>query len=593
MKTPRMKSCFAILSLFVCLFCAAAEKPKSAVSKKDMKAAEKEFKSALELEKSGKPEAALVAAMRAAQLVPGNVEYATTAEILRQQIVGAHMEQGNRLAAAGDAGRAAQEFRVALGIDPQNVYAAQRIHDVAPPDPDAEQRHVLQLLASVDEINLQPTPGKKSFHVHGDARQLYEQIGAAFAIVMRFDQNMNNRIVAFDLENVDFYTAMDLAGRMTKTFWSPVSSHEAMVASDTQEMRKQYERLTLRTFYVGNVAAQTDLNDLVNVMRNIFDMRLVNVQPGRNTITVRGPRAQVEAVASLLDNLMDAKPELLIDIKEYQLDTDNLREIGLDMPTSFQVFNIPSELRRVLGGNAQAVIDQLLSTGTIDPSKLSPTTLSNLQNSPLLAPFLFFGGGQSLTGFSAPPIKARLAMNFSTSSNLEHMLLRATDGEAATFRLGTRFPIVSSTFNNVAFSAKGQVQVGTTPQFTYEDLGVTLKTTPHYHSNGDVTLGIDFQIQGLGAFQINNIPDITTRSYSGTITVRDGEPSVVMGAVTQQEIRSIRGLPMLTQLPALNTLLGNNSNEHIHDELLIVVTPHVISKPFHDRGSGVFWTLSQ
>lgn len=587
-----MKVCFAILALFFCLSCMAADMSKPAVSKHDRKEADKQFKNALELQKKGKPEDALLAVTRATELFPGNVEYITMAEMLRQQIVGAHLEAGNRLAEAGDTIGAFKEFRVAQGIDPGNAYVAQRLHDVAPPDPDPEHKHVLELLASVDQINLQPMAGKKSFHYQGDTRQLYTQIGAAFGISMQFDQGMNSRNLRFDMDNVDFYTVMQLVGKMTKTFWAPVSSHEAIVATDTQEMRKQYERLALRTFYVGNVSAQTDLNDLVNVMRNIFDMKLVSIQPSRNTITVRAPREQVEAAASLLDNLMDAKPELLIDVTEYEIDTDKLRNMGLDMPTSFQVFNIPSEIRRVLGSDAQPVIDQLNRTGTIDPSKISASSLSNLANSPLLAPFIFFGKGLGLTGISTPPIKGTFQLNDSTSYTLEHMTLRATDGEAASFRVGTRFPVVTSTFTDVAFSSKGQSQIGNTPQFTYEDLGITLKTTPHYHSNGDVTLVMDLAIQGLGAIQLNSIPDITSRTYKGTITVQDGSPSVIMGEITDQEIRSTQGLPLLANLPVLNNVLSSRSNEHIHNELLIVVTPHVVRKPFRDKGSSVLWNIA-
>ena len=587
-----MKLCFAILSLFACLACGAAEGPKSVISKHDKKAAEKAFKRALDLRNEGKPEEALLAVTRATELMPNNVEFVTLGEMLRQQIVGRHLEQGNRLAAAGDQAGAMQQFGTALGIDPQNAYIAQRLHDVTPPDPDSEHRHVLELLASVDQINLQPAAGKKSFHMQGDTRQLYNQIGAAFGIFMQFDSTMSSRIVRFDLDNVDFYTVMELAGKMTKTFWAPVADHEAMIASDNLEMRKQYERMTLRTFYVGNVSSQTDLQDLVNVMRNIFDMRLVSIQPGKNSITVRAPREQVEAVASLLDNLMDAKPELMIDVQELEFDTDNLRDVGLSLPTSFQVFSIPSEIRRVLGPNAQAVIDQLNQTGTIDPSKISASSLSNLAGSPLLAPFIFFGKGNGLTGVTVPSIKATAVMNSSYAKNLEHMTLRAIDGEAATFRVGTRFPIVNSTFTNVAFSSRGQTQIGNTPQFTYEDLGITLKTTPHYHSNGDVTMALELQIQGLGALSINNIPDITTRSYKGTITVHDGEQSVIMGLLSDQELRSTQGLPLLSQVPGLKTFLSQNSKERIHNELLFVITPHVVRKPFHDKGSSVFWTIA-
>ena len=597
-----MKKSFAILSMFFCLACAAADGPKPAdsktvdsksrVSKEDKKAAEKEFKNAQDLQRAGKPQEALQAVVKAEQLVPGNMEYITMGEMLRQQLVGEQMEAGNHLAAAGDSLGAAQRFRTALTIDPQNTYAGERLHDVAPPDGDAHHKHVLQLLASVDEIILQPAPGKKSFHLQGDTRLLYTQIGAAFGILMQFDQGLTSRAVNFNLDNVDFYTATELAGKMTKTFWAPVASHEAIVATDNVETRKQYERLALRTFYVGNISSQTDLNDVANVMRTIFDMKLVSIQPGSNTITVRAPKEQVEAASSLLDNLMDAKPELILDVKEYEIDTDNLRDMGLDLPTSFTVFNIPSEIRRVLGPDAQGIIDQLNRTGTIDPGTLSPSALSNLASSPLILPFIIFGKGNGLTGVTVPPIKARLAMNSSIATNLEHMMLRAIDGEAATFRVGTRFPIVNSTFSNVAFSTRGQVSIGNTPQFTYEDLGITLKTTPHYHSNGDVTLVVDLKIQGLGTLQLNNIPDITSRSYSGTITVHDGEPSVVAGLISEQELKSTRGLPVLSILPVLNSALSVNSKERIHNELLLVITPHVVRKPFRDKGSSVFWTVT-
>src|SRR5579859_207866 len=587
-----MKTCFTILALFFCLACAAADSPKPAISKHDRQEAEKEFKNALELRKKGKPEDALLAAMRATDLFPGNVEYITMAEMLRQQIVGAHLESGNHMAEAGDNVGAVQQFRLALGIDPANAYVLQRLHDVTPPDPDPDHRHVLELLASVDQINIQPAPGKKNVHIGGDTRQVYTQIGALFGIAMQFDQGMNNRNLRFDVDNVDFFTAMQLAGKMTKTFWAPVSGHEAIVASDTQDMRRQYERMALRTFYVGNISSQTDLNDLVNVMRSILDMKLVSVQPSRNTITVRAPREQVEAAASLLDNLMDARPELVIEVSQMEVDLDKVRNMGLDLPTSFQVFNIPSEIRRVLGSDAQPIIDQINKTGTIDPKKIPASSLANLAGSPLLAPFIFFGKGLGLTGISVPNINAQAALNDSESSTLEHMTLRATDGEAATFRVGTRFPIVNSTFTNVAFSSRGQTQIGQTPQFTYEDLGITLKMTPHYHSNGDVSLVIDLAIQGLGAFQLNGIPDITSRTYKGTITVEDGSPSVIMGAVTEQEIRSAHGLPLLGTVPGVNNFLGVTSKEHIHNELLIVVTPHVVRKPFHDKGSSVLWNIA-
>ena len=250
------------------------------VSKKDRQAAEKEFSRALEFQKSGDLDDALQAIAHAVELVPGNREYLTAREMLREQLSGTHVSQGNRLAQAGDKTGAAAQFREALSIDPENLYAQQLLRDVTPEDPEHQQ--TVELLASVDQINLAPAPGNKSIHVRGDTRSVYTQIGQVFNVSVKFDDGLTSRPLRFDLDDVDFYTAMRMVGKMTQSFWAPVSSYEIIVASDSTEMRKHYERLSVRTFYLGNAVAATDLTDITNVLRNIFDMRFVNFDTGRN-----------------------------------------------------------------------------------------------------------------------------------------------------------------------------------------------------------------------------------------------------------------------------------------------------------------------
>ena len=583
----------AIAVLVFCLGCFAAQAAeKTAVTKHDRKEAYLEFKRAGDLQKSGQTDQALEAATRATLLDPSNVEYLTLREMLRQQIVGEYLERGNRLADEGNAKGAIALFGAAISLDPQNTYLKQRLRDVMPAD-NPEQDHVLQLLASVENVDLVPSLARKNVRAQGDTRTVFGQIGKLFDVTVQFDEAISSRFVHLDLDNVDFYTAMSIAGKMTKTFWAPVSSREIIVASDSQDKRKEYERLVVRTFFVSNVANTAELTDLVNMLRTIFELRFVAMQQNRNTITLRGPREDVEAGASLLDNLMDAKPEIVMDITEYEFDSDKARQFGMNLPTDFQVFNIPSEIRKALGNDAQAVIDQLNKTGTIDPSTISPTSLTNLLGSPLLAPFLIFGKGLSLMGVTFPGVSAKLSFTQSTATNMEHVTLRAMDGESATFRSGTKFPIVSSTFNAVAISSRVRAQVSSTPSFTYVDLGVSLKATPHYHADGDIRLDIEFEVTGLGAGSVNNVPELTNRSYKGNITVRDGEPSVVAGLMTDQEQRSTQGYPGIGQMPLLGAVMNVNSSDRAHNEILIVITPHVVRKPFHDKGSSAIWTLSK
>jgi tetratricopeptide (TPR) repeat protein len=176
--------------LLVCVACVAADKPNTGPSKNDLKLAQKSFNHALELQKQGHAEEALQELVEAANLSPANMEYVTAREFMRAQIASGYIDKGNLLAEVGNNEGAAGQFRAALSFDPQNGYAQQRLRDVAPVDEDPEKQHVLQLLASVDEVEVNPKPGKQNFHVHGDSRALYDAIGKAFGIIMSYDQGV-------------------------------------------------------------------------------------------------------------------------------------------------------------------------------------------------------------------------------------------------------------------------------------------------------------------------------------------------------------------------------------------------------------------
>lgn len=460
------------------------------------------------------------------------------------------------------------------------------------PADDSPGRRGPEMLASLDQIQLSPAAGKKSIHVRGDTRALYTEIARQFSVSVGFDENLTTKSVKFDLDDVDFYTATTWAGRMTKTFWAPLSSHAMIVANDNQEMRKQYERLSLRTFYIGNALSPADVSDVLNALRNVFEIKNISVEPSQNAITVKAPKETLDAAADFIENVMDARPELMVDVQEYEIDTDKASQYGLVLPTSFQVFNVFSEINRVLGPDAQGVINQLKTTGTIDPSTIPTADLANLQGSPLLSPFVFFGQGYGLTGITTPPITGTLSHTTSISMNTEHATLRATDGESVEFKVGERFPLLTGTFTNVAVSGQGAAVVGNTPQTQYTDLGLVLKIKPHYQEGDEIRLEFEFEIQGIGTATLNNIPELTARSFKGSITAKAGEPTVITGQIDQEEQRAISGYPAASQVPVLNSILSSHNNDRTHNQVLILITPHVVSKPFHNHGSSVWWNAT-
>jgi len=106
-----------------------------------------------------------------------------------------------------------------------------------------------------------------------------------------------------------------------------------------------------------------------------------------------------------------------------------------------------------------------------------------------------------------------------------------------------------------------------------------MKTTPLIHANQDVTLKLELQLRSLGTTTNNGIPIINNREYSGNITVKNGESSVITGLISMDDSRSINGYPFLGRVPGLTDATSVHNKNITDDELLVVITPHIVRLP--------------
>ena len=344
----------------------------------------------------------------AAQLVPGNVDYASAREVARVELSQQHIESGNRLLAGGRQVEAVAEFRSALQLDASNGFAEQRLMD-ALGSAIPQLSKGLRMVERSDPVELAPRPGSQDFVYRGDARGLYELIARSFGIKASFDQSFTSRQVRFNVESVDFAKAMELAGMVSKSMWVPLSESEVLVAPDTAENHRQFDRMSLRSFYVSEASSPQELNDVVGLLRSIFDIRLVNATPSEKLITVRAPRATVDAAAEFLNQLSTAgPPPVMLDVQAFEIDRMVLRNLGIQPPSSFSAFSLAGVAALLASPNVQQLINQLISSGGINQANSSALQglLSQLQQqqlNPLLStPFATFGGGITLMAVTFP-----------------------------------------------------------------------------------------------------------------------------------------------------------------------------------------------
>lgn len=548
----------------------------------------------MKLEKAKRLDEALEQFENASHLVPRDIDFATAREMTRQELVYDHMQRGNAALQAGKEIEALAEFRTALKLDPENHFAQQRMVD-ALGESAPKVASAPQVVADAGEIQVEPAPVHADFHFHGDSRDLLTQIAKTYGITATVDESVQSRRVGFNIQDVDFYAAMRAAEDVTNSFWTPLDQKQILIAKDSQDNHRQFDRMAARTFYVP-VQTPQELNDITNALRTLFDIRFVSPRPAGNTITVRAPQRMLDAATQLLESLDGGRPQVMLDVRLYQISHQLTRNFGLHIPNNFQLINIPVGALAALGGqNIQDLINQLIANGGINQAGSTAISallaqLQGQQNSIFSQPLATFGGGKTFMGLSLDQLTATLQMNESWVKGLEHAILRAESGGESTFRVGERFPIMNASFAPVFNSPAIAKVIGNQsftapfPSFSYEDLGLSVKAKPQVHGMSDVALELDVEVRSLGGTSLNGVPVLNNRQFKGAISLKDGEPAVVASSLTHTEQRSLAGIPGVGDIPLLNKISASNTLEDDSDELLLVITPHIVSET--KTGSG-------
>ena len=577
----------------------AGEQTK-AVTGKDRRRASKLYLEGTKLFEREQFEDALRNYEEAAALEPENSNYRMAAEVARSHAVTALIQAAARARIGKDPAAEQKAIERAAALDPKNPQVAQHLTEIAYETVARRAKPIYESeaesLASAPELS--PMPGTHSFHLRADRRQLIQTVYRSYGIEASVDQSVSGAPVKFELDDASFAEAVRAASIVTDSFIVPLDAHRVLVARDTPDNRRQFQRQEMETVYLGGLDSK-EMTDVGNMAKNVFQAQQVAVEPSAGTLTIRAPSSALKAFNSTLQELLDGRSQVLLEVRLIQIAHINLRSTGVIPPQQITVFNVYSEEQAILNAN-QALVDQIIASGLAAPgdtlailaillaSGQVPSTI--LQNG-----FVVFGGGLTLSGISPAPLTFKLNFNSSESRELDQLQLRLTDGEQGTLKAGMRYPITTSQYSNlggIGQNIPGLTSAGsssslssllselsatpsTIPQIEYQDLGLTLKATPRVIRNGEVALTMDMAITALGAESLNGVPVLNNRSYSGAVTLKEGEGVVLVSEVSKQESRALSGTPGLTEVPGLNNITGKDVGGN-YASLLIIITPHVV-----------------
>ena len=510
------------------------------------------FKRGLEYEKLKNYDAALQSYEEALSDDPGNARYRLYFERARFQAAMAHFDRGRRFKEEGRLEEALQEFRRSGQIDPSIEAAQQEAEAVAALIRDRD-RQAEQVEPQGPNEDLYPSrqflPAVK---LSGEVRRAYVTLGKLGGINVIFapDFNPSPPEVELDFSEVTLIEALELLALQSKTYWSVLKENTILVAEDTQQTRQRYQEEIVKTFHLSNVGDKADLGQIATALRSLLLMNKVAQIDSQNAIVVRDTPDKIAAAERIIRSIDKSKPEVMIEVYILEV-VGTVRQFLGFRPSIPGAINVSPNGPQQEGGSNTIPLNELGQLGRHSFSVAIPSIQI----------------GQLYTR-----VKGRV---------LQNPTLRASDGEEATFKVGTQQPIASGSFSTGIGGGTG-FGGGAFTTFTTVDVGVTLTITPQVLLNRDIAMNVSVALKTISGFETldgNRYPILANREIDHDIRLREGESSVVGGIIQRSDSVTVDGIPGLSKIPLLRYLFSTEDNNASDNEIIVVITPRIVRLP--------------
>ncbi len=515
---------------------------------------------------------------QAYDLQPKDLQYRASFERLRFLAGASHVHRGQLLREAGKLDEALVEFQRAVEIDSSSFIAQQELkrtqrmiegaknpgpRSAGTTPPGAIQKRLAEAQGPVELAAISNVP--ITLKLTEDTKVIYETIGKLAGINVLFDPDYTSRRIKIELNGVTLEEALAITALESKTFWRPVTPNTIFVAQDNPAKRKDVEQNVIKTFYLANLSQPTEVQDIVNALRQILEITRVQPLVSQGALVVRGTPDQIALATKLVGDLDRSKPEVVVDIAIMQVSRDKARTYGINPPTSATVA-LQQNINTTTTTSGTTTTTPSSTTGSSGANSINLNSLANL----------------NATDFQVtitPATLTALAMDNSTKL-LQNPQIRAVDGQKASLKIGDRVPVATGSFQ------PGIGGVGINPlvntQFQYIDVGVNIDITPFVHADREIGLKISMDISSVTSqSNIGGIsqPVIGQRKIEHEIRLKEGEVNILGGILEDSQTKTLSGIPGLSQIPLLKYIFSQTQTDHMENEIVFALIPHIVRAP--------------
>ena len=500
------------------------------------------YKTGRILEKAGEYTRAFVYYSQAAALAPGNKVYRGRAEALQSRALANPVIPDS----TGD-----------LDLDDGTEDSA-----VGDTISDRDLREAREMLPPP---RLNGKPGKQSFDLNDDPRKLFESIGKSFGIAVIFDLEYPaaaEKKIRYRVDDVTYSEALRILEIATNSFAVVRNPLLILVAKDVPQKRVELEQNVSLIVPLPETVSAQEVQELARSVQQAMEIQKFQVDNTRKLAIMRDRVSKVGPAQELFSQLLFHRPMVAIEVEMVSFNRNGTSNYGMNLQDKAALV----DFGRIWNSNP-------------------PTPAANT---------VTFGGGKTYTGVGITSADIFATMTKAWGQSLMKSELMSVDGQPATFHVGDRFPILTSGYYGTVTGNKGNgISYTPPPSFQFEDLGVSIKVTPHVHGADEMSLDIEAEFKVLSGTALNNIPIISNRRFNSKVRIRNGEWAVMAGLAMQTDSASIGGPWGLSSIPLLGRLFRNNNRSVDENETMLVLKPRLLSLPASEQPVRQFYVGSE
>lgn len=162
-----------------------------------------------------------------------------------------------------------------------------------------------------------------------------------------------------------------------------------------------------------------------------------------------------------------------------------------------------------------------------------------------------------------------------TTKILANPKLVVTNNQESRIHVGEKQAYVTTT------TTTGQVSNTVAEDVTFVDVGIQLAVTPTINEDGYVTMKVKTEISSVTSTLLtpsqNRIPIIDSSLAETTVMVKEGTTIVIGGLRRDERTNDAKQTPFLSKIPLVGHLFKTNTDKIDRTELMIMLTPKVIT----------------